>query len=256
MDLSVIIPLGPQEPTPGGLIETLEKWKKVEAATRFKIEVILSVSDDSDGLASQTLSPDTATNDVAPVAVPPSGVVIVSGSTGRARQMNRAAKKALGSYLWFLHADSDLSQPTLDSLKKFVKQSSIDKSESLFFFRLAFTGHRLTAINAYTANLRAKYLGLPFGDQGFCLRASLFQRLGCYPEDAPYGEDHLLIWSAHHHGVPLIESSEILHTSARKYKTRGWLKTTLQHIVQTANQALPQAVTLARSKLKAKIQRR
>jgi GT2 family glycosyltransferase len=84
-------------------------------------------------------------------------------------------------------------------------------------------------INSWGANMRARFFGIPFGDQGFCIEKQLFETLGGYSETAPYGEDHLFVWRAHKAGVKLNRVPARLTTSARKYQQNGWLKTTLLH---------------------------
>ena len=74
----------------------------------------------------------------------------------------------------------------------------------------------------------------------------MFFSLGGFPEDAPYGEDHLLAWRAHQQGVPLRCTGARLRTSARKYGERGWLRTTARHVYLTYRQALPEAARLWR----------
>ncbi len=115
-------------------------------------------------------------------------------------------------------------------------------SDALGWFRLAFRddGPRLTALNAAGANWRARWLELPFGDQGLVLPHHCFEALGGFDEEAPCGEDHLLVWAARHAGLPLHCIPAVLETSARKYARHGWLQTTLRHTWLTLAQAWPQ----------------
>jgi hypothetical protein len=69
------------------------------------------------------------------------------------------------------------------------------------------------------------------------LPRTLFERLDGFDEHASYGEDHLLVWAAHHAGVPVVPVGASLRTSARRYRERGWLRTTLRHLLLTARQA-------------------
>ena len=156
---------------------------------------------------------------------------------GRARQMNLGAKAARGRWLWFLHADSRLHEGTLDALRRFLARDR----DALGFFDLRYRdGPRLSRINAHAANLRARALGLPFGDQGFVLPARWFARLGRYDEDALYGEDHLLVWRARQYGLPLQRIRAPLTSSARKYAANGWLATTWLNLRRTFQQARPE----------------
>ncbi|HEY9844874.1 MAG TPA: hypothetical protein V6D03_01635, partial [Candidatus Caenarcaniphilales bacterium] len=113
---------------------------------------------------------------------------------GRGRQLNAGAKATQKPYLWFLHADSRLREPALYALERSLKH----KPDALHYFDLEFLddGPRLTLINEIGVWFRSHVLGLPFGDQGFCLARQLFQGLGGFCEDTSYGEDHLLVWQA------------------------------------------------------------
>lgn len=154
---------------------------------------------------------------------------------GRAAQMNAGARVARGRWLWFLHADSRLTPQTWPALQAFIAAGA----PALGYFRLKFLrdGPRLAALNALGANLRARWLGLPFGDQGFVLRAEDFARLGGYDERLACGEDHFLVWRARAAGLPLREIPAALATSARKYAERGWAATTVRHWRLTLAQA-------------------
>lgn len=157
---------------------------------------------------------------------------------GRGCQLNAGAKATHKPYLWFLHADSRFSQPALAALGRSLKL----QPNALHYFNLRFLddGPPLTRVNAVGVWLRSHLFGLPFGDQGFCLRRSLFERLKGFREDAPYGEDHLLVWQARFQGIPLRCTGKTLQTSARKYRDYGWWPTTLNHLILTTKQAFPE----------------
>lgn len=167
---------------------------------------------------------------------------------GRARQMNFGANLATREFVWFLHADSQATPEAIAALEK----SLAERPNAMHYFDLAFQndGPRLVQWNALGARFRSRILQLPFGDQGFCLRRTTFQQLGQFDETARYGEDHLLVWSAHRERIPLQRVNATLSTSARKYATNGWLRTTGQHFWRTWSQAISQCVKLLRSRLK------
>ncbi|MEO7073341.1 MAG: TIGR04283 family arsenosugar biosynthesis glycosyltransferase [Rhodanobacter sp.] len=156
---------------------------------------------------------------------------------GRARQLNHGARSASGYWLWFLHADSRLRADSLDELRKFVASDR----DGLGWFKLAFRrdGPRCMVLNALGANWRARWLGLPFGDQGLILPRHSFQALHGFDEHAAYGEDHLLVWAARRAGLPLRAIPATLETSARKYAQQGWMRTTCRHVWLTLVQAWP-----------------
>ena len=157
---------------------------------------------------------------------------------GRAHQMNAAAKAASGRWLWFVHADSRLSSGTVWALCDFLAEDI----DALGYFNLRYRrdGPALAQLNAGMANLRARWLGMPFGDQGFVLPAAWFERLGGYDEKAPRGEDHLLVWRARQAGLPLRGIRAPLSSSARKYVQLGWCRATVQNVLLTMRQAWPQ----------------
>jgi GT2 family glycosyltransferase len=162
-------------------------------------------------------------------------VEVGRGPRGRARQLNRGVRATHGPWLWLLHADSRLEPGALAALDRFI---AADRRH-IGFFDLAFAddGPRLTRLNAWGANRRSRWFGLPFGDQGFVLPRLLFEWLGGFDETAAYGEDHLLVWAARHAGIPVEPVGAKITTSARRYREHGWLRTTLRHVWLTLRQA-------------------
>lgn len=162
-------------------------------------------------------------------------VQAIASTSGRARQMNVGAKLAKGRWLWFLHADSGLLTDTLPALLEWIAQDTA----ALAYFDLRFQhdGPGWVRLNAWGANLRSHWLGLPFGDQGLLLPAAWFRRLGGYNEILVRGEDHRLVWKARQAGLPRHALGVPLSTSARRYAEHGWWGTTIQHLWRTAGQA-------------------
>jgi hypothetical protein len=156
---------------------------------------------------------------------------------GRASQLNDGARAATRPYLWFLHADTRLDKSALDALRTRLQPNT------LLWFDLAFAddGAGPTWLNALGANLRARWLGVPFGDQGFAFARNLFDQIGPYDETAAYGEDHLLLWRARRSGVKLRRVPATLTTSARAYRTHGWLRVTVTYQWRWLRQALVDA---------------
>ena len=95
-------------------------------------------------------------------------------------------------------------------------------------------------LNEWGAWFRSQVLGIPFGDQGFCLHRKLYEQIGKFPESAEYGEDHLLVWHARQAGIKLRCTGSALTTSARKYKHHGWGALTLKFQFLWIKQALPE----------------
>ncbi|MEH6823411.1 MAG: hypothetical protein V7629_05805 [Motiliproteus sp.] len=225
--LSVIVPLGPAESGLGRLAADLLLLPQGS-------EILLVCCAQSASLQQQFQLP--------PALSRHPNLRWLQAETGRAQQLNAGARAAQGENLWFVHVDSGFCPWVVAQLKDAIQQ----RPDALHFFRLAFgrDGTGPMTLNARGANLRSGWLGVPFGDQGFCLSAPLFRRLGGYNEQAPYGEDHLLLWQARRAGVALDFCSAVITTSARKYGHRGWGALTLRYQWLWLKQALPQAWAL------------
>ncbi len=213
--LSVIIPIGPAEQGPFPLFDAL-------ALLPSNWEVIFALSKNRDDL---------------PLCCNKRVYTVIS-EKGRAIQMNTAAQAARGEFLWFLHLDSQLTTQVIRALE----QGIATRPDALHYFLLEFAGDGAgpMRLNARGANLRSTWLGVPFGDQGFCLKASQFHAMGAYNESAPYGEDHLLVWQARRAGVELNTLEARLCTSARKYRQKGWWYLTALYQWRWIRQAIPQ----------------
>ncbi|NBW98840.1 DUF2064 domain-containing protein [bacterium] len=203
-ELSIVIPVGKEETSVSKLLEQLKPRSS-------EVEIIcVGVSEK-------------------PKELPPE-IKWLKSEPGRAQQMNRGALEARGSFLWFLHADSEVAEIHFQEIEKAMKSHP----DSLSFFTLAFQErHPGLFLNELGTRFRSRVLGLPFGDQGFLMSKQLFWKCGGYPENTAYGEDHLLVWKAKKTGIRLNPFSEKLKTSGRKYFKQGWLRTTFQHLFLT-----------------------
>lgn len=164
--------------------------------------------------------------------------IILSQERSRATSLNTGAKKATGEYLWFLHADSHLAANTVPKLKMAIERYP----DALLYFDLSFLNDAtpLMYLNTLGVKFRSHILGVPFGDQGLCIKKELFEQIGGFPENLAYGEDHVFVWRVRQKGIKLYQTGATIATSARKYKTNGWLKTTLKHQYLWVIQAWPE----------------
>ncbi len=221
IEVSIIIPIGPGDESWQNLLQDVSNLP-------FTAEILCVATEPRTNLQrpnSQAL---------------PSHLEWIVTAPGRAHQLNAGASRARGRFLWFLHADSRITGAGLRALARALAEHP----QALHYFNLRFAadGPWLMRLNACGVWWRSHALGMPFGDQGFCLEQALFDSLGGYPETAPYGEDHLLVWTARRRGVRLNCTGEILLTSARKYRDRGWCRTTVRYLWLTLRQAWPQFV--------------
>lgn len=210
--LAIVIPIGPGDNAWHGLLPQLDQVPAKVIALVFPGE-----------------SPG------APVALANERLLPLVSRAGRARQLNAGANATESDWLWFLHADSRFDAGSIAALNAFIG----DNPTALGYFKLRFLddGPRRMAINALGARLRSRWLGLPFGDQGFVMPRRVYDALGGFDESLSSGEDHAMVWQCRKHAIPLRALPATLYTSARKYAELGWWRTTREHLRQTWRQA-------------------
>jgi len=163
---------------------------------------------------------------------PPLDWRAVKGTSGRGRQLNRAAAVAAGEWLWFVHADSLPNEEAFRGVERFIAvPGRPGQSPRLGYCSLKFSadGPALSALNSIGANLRSHWLKLPYGDQGLCIRQRDFHALGGFREDLQRGEDLDLVVRARKIGMSIEKVDGRMETSARRYRQNGWLRTTVAH---------------------------
>ena len=145
------------------------------------------------------------------------GAQVITGSKGRGGQIARGVAAANTPWLLILHADTHLDKDWAASALAHIARHP-DKAG---WFRLAFrakgTAPRIVAAGA---NLRARFLGLPYGDQGLLIHRDLLEKVGGFP-DIPLMEDVALARRLKGHLIPL---DAVAHTSASRYTTEGWTR--------------------------------
>lgn len=151
-----------------------------------------------------------------------SGARVLACEQGRARQMNRGAHETQGDTLLFLHADAVLGAGATEAIEGALADPAVVGG----FFRLRIRSPR-TALRlaAFGSNLRARGLGLPYGDQGIFLRRSIYEELGGFP-DVPFLEDLALIRMLRRKGR-LAPLDVTLSTGDRHWRELGVVGTAL-----------------------------
>jgi rSAM/selenodomain-associated transferase 2 len=145
---------------------------------------------------------------------------LVLAGPGRAAQMNAGALAANGSWLWFVHADSELLAPVEDYL------GVIAASSHWGFFSLRLSGRRrIFRMIENCINWRSRSTAVATGDQGLFIQQSLFQRLGGFAqlplmEDIDMSKRLRALYRAS-------ASTAVLQTSSRRWERRGVLTTVL-----------------------------
>ena len=147
--------------------------------------------------------------------------VINSEIAGRAHQMNQGEGVASGSILWFIHADTSVPE---SSAKYILESISTEKPWGRFDIRFDNPSARMKLV-AFAINLRSWVTGVCSGDQAIFLLRSQFQKMGGFP-NIPLLEDIALTKKLRRESQAIRIRTPVT-TSARRWETRGYLRTIL-----------------------------
>lgn len=201
--LSVIIPVVNEAESLPALLHDIKGQKEVA------LEIIVGDGGSTDG--SQRIVADA-------------GGILVQSEKGRGVQMNRAAAKASGEFLFFLHADSVLDGPylfsnALKALRAEINRAASFKVAGHFPLRFVRTTKRNNFAYQYLEEkTRLNRVNTTNGDQGFMLARAYFKELGGFEENLPFLEDQELAERIRKDGH-WITLPGTLQTSARRFET-------------------------------------
>ena len=149
---------------------------------------------------------------------------VITGSAGRALQMNVGADEATGDILLFLHADSRIEP---ESYRKMLQCMLNPEWIGGAFTLCIESGKWSLKLIALLANIRSKYFGLAYGDQGFFVRKEVFKDMNGF-SPLPICEDLDFYYRLRKKG-PVILLKEKAHTSPRRWIKEGILFTTARN---------------------------
>lgn len=174
------------------------------------------------GLIRELIVTDGGSTDATHAIAEAAGADWVSGPPGRGGQLRRGVQAARGAWLLVLHADTQL-EPGWGAAALHHLRGAEDWAG---YFRLAFRAQGIApSLVAGWANWRAKWLGLPYGDQGLLISRRLYDATAGYP-DIPLMEDVTLARALRGKLAPLPATAA---TSAQRYQREGWLRRGLRN---------------------------
>ena len=150
------------------------------------------------------------------------GAKVIQSKPGKAIQMNSGAAAAAGDILVFLHADTLLPEGFGHQIVATLNQRGVAAGA----FRLSIDSPAAGIRFIETmANLRSRFLQLPYGDQALFMKKSLFDKIGGFPQ-IQIMEDFVLVRRLRRKGKIIILPSAVV-TSPRRWLHLGILKTWL-----------------------------
>lgn len=168
------------------------------------------------GLIREVILVDGGSQDATVRLAEDAGAEVILSSPGRAFQLRAGAAAARGEWLLFLHADTALSR---DWPERAAAHMAARPGQA-GAFRLKFRSDAGAArwLEA-RANRRARWLGLPYGDQGLLISRALYDAVGGYP-DVPLMEDVMIVRALGKRRIAIMDAEA--RTSAAKYERDGW----------------------------------
>lgn len=143
------------------------------------------------------------------------GAVVVRGGASRGGQLRRGAEAAGGDWFFFVHADTVLPPGWVDAVQAHLASGR----PAWCPMRFDHGGIPAVLVAAW-ANLRARLLPLPYGDQTLLISRSEYTRVGGFP-DQVLMEDVAI---ARKLGRRLMPLPITVTTSAEKYLRDGWIR--------------------------------
>lgn len=202
------------------LTVVIPTWNE-EAAIGHTLSKLLAQEGDFEVIVADGGSTDRTL----PIAKSIEGVRVVHAPTGRGAAMNAGAAVARGSFLLFLHADTELPEGALLSLNQIERDGVILAGG---FHQRFDSHHPLLRLVSFVHNLRARITRIFYGDQALFVAKRVFDQAGGFEnefmEDVEFGERLKRVCR------PILMPSTI-RTSARRFQQNGVIRSTCKVLV-------------------------
>ena len=199
MFISIIIPVLNEEQSVKALLQQLQIYRQ----QGHEIIVVDGGSDDETVSISKRLADK-----------------VIMSESDRARQMNKGVAESTNEVLWFLHADTSITENVIET----IQESLIKNDWGRFNIKLS-GSHFLFRIIEKMINIRSCVSSIATGDQGIFVKRKTFESVGGY-SDGPLMEDVALSEKLKNISRPAC-LKEMLTTSSRRWEKNGIIKTIL-----------------------------
>lgn len=168
------------------------------------------------GLIREVIVADGGSEDATHAIAGSAGASVVEAAPSRAAGRRAGAEAARGEWFLFLHPDAVLSRDWPERVAAHIE----GRPELAAAFRLKYRSDARAARTAEArANRRARWLGLPLGNQGLLISRRLYDEAGGYPEMAAMEDAHL----ARRLGKARLTILDAeARVSAARYEEEGW----------------------------------
>ena len=168
------------------------------------------------GLIREVIVADAGSSDATRAIAGSSGATVIDCAAGRGRQLRAGADAARGEWLLFLHADTALSRDWAE--RTAVHMGTRPGMAAAFTLKYRSDAGAARWLEA-RANRRARWFGLPYGDQGLLITRALYNEIGGYA-DIPLMEDVGIVRAIGKARLVILAAEA--RTSAAKYERDGW----------------------------------
>lgn len=144
---------------------------------------------------------------------------------GRGFQQDHGARHSKGDVLLFLHADTRLPSGYYNMVRQVLADPQVIFGAFYLSIYQSTLGLRVIAL---TANLRSRFLKLPYGDQALFVRRTAYFQVGGF-QDLPIMEDVDLVRKLNRAGRFRLARAHVL-TSARRWHKENPVYTTLRNL--------------------------
>ena len=168
------------------------------------------------GLIREVIVADAGSSDATRAIAGSSGASVIDCAAGRGRQLRAGADAARGEWLLFLHADTALSRDWAE--RAAVHMGTRPGMAAAFTLKYRSDAGAARWLEA-RANRRARWFGLPYGDQGLLITRALYNEIGGYA-DIPLMEDVRIVRAIGKARLVILAAEA--RTSAAKYERDGW----------------------------------